>query len=136
MRQRVLVCGGRDYSDRALLYSVLDVAHAANPIDLLIAGGANGADSMALDWARGEGVQRKIVYADWHTHGTKAGPIRNQQMLDEGKPHLVIAFPGGPGTADMIRRAQKAGVPVARVREPDGVSHGPLTRDVSGETNG
>jgi acyl-CoA synthetase (NDP forming) len=53
--------------------------------------------------------------ANWKKHGKSAGPIRNQLMLDVGKPDLVIAFPGGSGTADMIRRARKAGVPVKEI---------------------
>jgi formate dehydrogenase assembly factor FdhD len=32
--------------------------------------------------------------------------------LSKGKPDLVVAFPGGRGTADMVRKAQTAGVPV------------------------
>lgn len=116
MRQRVLVCGGRDYSDRRRVYDVLDVAHAANPIDLLVTGGANGADALAVDWARKEHVPFQVFNADWETLGRRAGPVRNQRMLLEGKPHLVIAFPGGRGTADMIRRSEQAEVPVARVK--------------------
>ena len=116
MEQRVLVCGGRDYADRRKVYAVLDVAHAANPIVMLIAGGANGADSLAVDWARGISVPYQVFNADWEHNGRAAGPLRNQRMLDEGKPHLVIAFPGGRGTADMVRRAEKANVPVAFVR--------------------
>jgi hypothetical protein len=45
----------------------------------------------------------------------KAGPLRNYQMLEEGKPDLVVAFPGGGGTKDMVRRAVKAGVSVHEV---------------------
>jgi hypothetical protein len=116
MEQRVLVCGGRDYADRRRVYGILDVAHAANPIVWLIAGGANGADALAIDWARKEQVKFQVFNADWESLGRKAGPIRNQQMLDEGKPHMVIAFPGGKGTADMVRRAEAAKVPVVRVR--------------------
>jgi len=56
-----------------------------------------------------------VFLANWRTHGKAAGPIRNQQMLDEGRPHLVVAFPGGTGTADMVRRAKAAGVPVMEV---------------------
>lgn len=115
MKQRVLVCGGRDYSDRRSLYAVLDAAHMANPIELLIAGGANGADALAVDWAGWHAVKSQVFNADWKTHGKVAGLRRNQRMLDEGKPHLVIAFPGGRGTADMVRRAEVAGVPVAKV---------------------
>lgn len=116
MQQRVLVCGGRDYDDEARLFSTLDVAHAANPIILLIHGGASGADDLAGKWARHVGVPWKAYAAYWKTEGKAAGPKRNQRMLDESDPHLVIAFPGGAGTADMIRRADKAGVPVVRVR--------------------
>lgn len=43
-----------------------------------------------------------------------AGPIRDQEMLDKGKPDLVVAFLGNRGTADMVRRAREAGVPVRR----------------------
>ena len=50
--------------------------------------------------------------AEWHRLGRKAGPIRNQRMLDEGKPDLVVAFPGGTGTAGMVALACKAGVRV------------------------
>jgi hypothetical protein len=58
-----------------------------------------------------------VYVAQWKKHGRAAGPIRNQRMLDEGKPDLVVAFPGGRGTADMIRRAERAGVPVQQVQQ-------------------
>ena len=48
-----------------------------------------------------------------------APPLRNQRMLDEGKPDLVVAFPGGGGTKDMVRRAVKAGVPIHEVNRAD-----------------
>lgn len=116
MQQIVLVCGGRDYDDRDRLFNILDVAHAANPIKLLVHGGASGADDLAGQWARHVGVPWKAYPAYWKSEGKAAGPKRNQRMLDEGQPHLVIAFPGGDGTADMVRRAEKAQVPVVRVR--------------------
>jgi hypothetical protein len=64
-------------------------------------------------------MTQSVFYADWDKHGRAAGPIRNQQMLDEGKPDLVVAFllPQGSGTLDMIRRTEKAGIEV-RVIEP------------------
>lgn len=116
MQQRVLVCGGRDYGDRDRLFRILDAAHAANPIVTLIHGNARGADQLADDWAMGKCETLTFTPA-WEEHGRSAGPKRNQKMLDEGKPDIVIAFPGGRGTADMIRRAEKAGVPVVRVRQ-------------------
>lgn len=116
MQQRVLVCGGREYDDREQLFRVLDAAHLANPIILLIHGAAPGADSLAKEWALKRDVFCQAYPADWHGHGRAAGPLRNKQMLDDGKPHMVIAFPGGKGTANMIQQSEVAGVPVARVR--------------------
>jgi len=70
---------------------------------------------LAHDWARARMIQVRCYNADWQRHGRGAGPIRNQAMLDDGKPHLVIAFPGGRGTVDMIRRAKAAAVAVAEI---------------------
>jgi hypothetical protein len=66
-------------------------------------------------WAKQFGIQTLAFPADWKTHGKAAGFIRNQRMLDEGKPDLVLGFPGGSGTADMCSRAERAGVRVVRV---------------------
>lgn len=115
MRQRVLICGGRDYQDREAVNAVLSAAHAANPIECLIHGAAWGADTLAADWALSHDVLCNAYPADWHRDGKAAGPIRNRRMLDEGKPHIVIAFPGGRGTDDMIKQATKTGVAVVRV---------------------
>ena len=65
---------------------------------------------MAEEWARERGIETDIYLADWEGLGRKVGPIRNERMLQEGKPRLVIAFPGGRGTADMTSRARAAGV--------------------------
>lgn len=119
---KVLVCGGRDYADRKRVWEELDNLHNAAPFNAftVIQGGAPGADALAREWC----VERKAPFwnypADWKTHGRAAGPIRNQLMLDKGKPDLVLAFPGGRGTADMVRRAQAAGVQVFEVnpKEP------------------
>lgn len=101
----VLVCGGRDFAAGEWLFREMDNLHAENPITLLIHGGARGADWLAGQWARKRSVPCRVFPADWKTHGTKAGPLRNQQMLEEGRPDLVVAFPGGRGTRDMLLRA-------------------------------
>ena len=114
---RVLVCGGRDFSDTEFAYRVLGEAHAAIGIDVVIEGDARGADRIAGYWARKNGVDNLKFRADWKKHGRAAGPIRNRQMLREGKPDLVIAFPGGVGTADMVKIAEAAGVEVRNDHE-------------------
>jgi hypothetical protein len=111
---RVLVCGGRDYDNGTALFAALDTAHAETPIGYVIQGGAPGADFLAKLWAEARNVPCVELRADWRAHGRSAGPIRNMLMLEKGKPDLVLAFPGGRGTADMVRQARAAGV---RVRE-------------------
>lgn len=112
---RVLVCGGRDYRNDTRLFAVLDRLHDANGIDVIIEGGANGADHLAWAWSQLRGVSSERFEADWENQGSFAGPARNKRMLDEGMPDLVIAFPGGRGTADMVRKARKAGVEVVEI---------------------
>lgn len=111
---RVLVCGGRDYTDSAFVSYVLDAIHAKKSITLIIHGCASGADSFAEAWAHKRPGQCTTygVPADWKKHGTRAGPIRNRLMLEHGKPQLVIAFEGGAGTRDMTAQATAAGVKV------------------------
>jgi hypothetical protein len=110
---RILVCGGRDYHDFDRVDNVLSKLLGEG--DTLIQGGARGADALAKQWAFEWHVSVEEYPADWKKYGRGAGPIRNQQMLDEGKPDLVVAFKGGTGTADMVRRAKKAGIPVTEV---------------------
>ena len=114
---RVLVCGGRDYTDRDRVYRELDAVRRRRNDITVLEGGAFGADYYARGWCMSGGALCETYEADWQAHGRAAGPIRNQEMLDEGKPDLVIAFPGGRGTADMIRRARAAGVEVVEVKE-------------------
>lgn len=109
---RVLVCGGRGYSDRARLFSFLD---GFKHLGAVASGAAPGADWLAEQWCMERGVPFKGYPAQWNVHGKAAGPIRNQQMLKDFNPHMVLAFPGGRGTADMVRRARAAGVSVVEV---------------------
>lgn len=82
----------------------------------IIQGGAKGADTIAADFATVNWLSEEEYPADWEQHGKAAGFIRNKQMLEEGKPDLVIAFPGGKGTANMVELAKKAGIPVEEVK--------------------
>ena len=110
------MCGGRDYADRAYLFRRLDEIDADRGIAVVISGTASGADTFGEEWAAARGREVERYPALWHRHGRAAGPIRNRQMLVEGRADLVIAFhpdiARSKGTADMVRQARKAGVEV------------------------
>lgn len=112
---RVLICGGRDFNNVAFIWSRLDRLHEQTPFTAIITGGARGVDAIASEWAVTKpGIQRYVCKADWDKHGRAAGPIRNARML-EWNPDLVVAFPGGRGTADMMRRAHEASVRIEEI---------------------
>lgn len=116
---RLLVCGGRSFSDRAALAGWMNevIGRLDREAITIVHGGAPGADSLAGAIARAAGVREWVFPADWAKHGKAAGPIRNQQMLDEADPDIVLAAPGGRGTADMVRRAAAAKIPVIDRRD-------------------
>jgi hypothetical protein len=114
---RVLVCGGRDFNDRDFIHNTLcDLHERRGPFAVVIHGCATGADDEGMIWAQMMGVKHLPMQAEWQKYGRAAGPIRNQRMVDEGKPDLVIAFPGGRGTADMVSRARAAKIEVLEIR--------------------
>lgn len=116
---RVLVYGGRDYADKALIERTLDAALRKHPGLVVISGGARewcaagklfvGADWLAMEWARDRGVWCYQLGANW-SEGCNAGPKRNGRMLAEGSPQAAIEFPGGAGTKNMRDRLLAAGI--------------------------
>lgn len=108
--RRILVTGGRDYNDiETVRYAFGQLG--VNSSDSIVQGGAKGADLLARMVAAGLGCGVETYKADWARYGKMAGPIRNQRMVDSA-PDAVMQFPGGKGTADCVRKAREAGVPV------------------------
>lgn len=129
---KILVCGCRDFHcEWQIIDTVLEGYysiwvrqwHARNQDEMfyIISGMAPGADSAAVVWATklervdGARVVLEPFPAKWEVYGRAAGPKRNQEMLDKGKPDLVLAFVHKPlsetkGTKDMVTRSRKAGV--------------------------
>jgi hypothetical protein len=112
---RVLVCGGRDYQDINRVSHVLTVYMEEKGIDCIIQGGATGADTLAKDFAHRHAIDCQEYKADWETYGKSAGYRRNREMLELGKPDLIIAFPGGKGTANMVKLGRDAGIRILEV---------------------
>ena len=119
---RVLVCGGRDYGknpdgsindiEMDFLFNFLTELLLEHQDMVVIQGEARGADRLAKNWAEFINVPVLSFPADWARYGRNAGPVRNLQMIQEGKPDLVVAFRGGSGTKDMIRQAMQYGIEV------------------------
>lgn len=119
---RLLVCGGRSYSDVATVFEVLDAFRELRPIEAVIHGAARGADTLADLWARSRRIPSLPFHAEWYRLGKQAGRARNLRMLDEGMPNFVMAFPGGAGTQMMTRLAQERGLLVYTVKVNTGSS--------------
>lgn len=140
---RVLVCGGRDFAnlpertspewdrkekEHRFVLSTLDRLSddwPKTPEDeygnwlpavTIISGGAKGVDDAALDWAMVNWTDYIEFTAEWETYGRAAGPIRNKKMIDDGQPDLVVAFPGGRGTANMVSLARQYNIPVMEIK--------------------
>lgn len=110
---KVLVTGGRDFADSARVAAVLAGMQSRHPGFCVVQGGARGADRLARDWCLAHGVPCITIDACWDYYGRqRAGGIRNQWMLDYNDISFVAAFPGGAGTADMVRRARRQGIEV------------------------
>lgn len=139
---RILVCGGRDFGDLRSLESdrlhplwekrekeyrfIFECIYALMPKAIeddmntwfppgdivIISGAARGADDVAIQWAVLHDLTPLEYPADWKKYGKAAGVIRNQFMLDDSKPDIVLAFPGGEGTAHMVSIAKKANIKV------------------------
>lgn len=127
----ILVCGGRFYHNADRVNAVLDAAVTRLGLTEICHGAATGADALAAAWAKARGVKATDFPADWSNldlpdalirtrhNGTKydakAGGRRNQLMLETMEPTIVIAFPGGYGTTDMVTRAERAGTRVIKI---------------------
>jgi hypothetical protein len=109
---RILFCGDRNWSNYK---TIIDAMLELRP-SLVIEGEAKGADSLARDAAEDYFIPVLAFPADWKKYGRAAGPIRNTQMLKEGKPDMVVAFHNdlktSKGTLNMVKQAQKAKIPV------------------------
>lgn len=124
-RRTVIVTGGRDFQDRECVFRELDALSGKicdraplGTICLTIVHGdcLTGADRWADEWAVINGAPVNSYPADWKRWGAAAGPIRNEKIVKyHPNADLCLAFPGGNGTADMVERCKRAGIPVKEI---------------------
>jgi predicted Rossmann-fold nucleotide-binding protein len=112
---RVAVTGGREFDNPRLVADIFkEIAKIAWKVTL-IHGDAIGLDTIAAKEAQESFWWTEpypVTKEEWKTYGKKAGHLRNRKMLSESKPHILLSFPGGNGTADCVKAALSMGIPV------------------------
>lgn len=110
---RILVCGDRNWSDFNIIKRELSKYPNGT---IIIEGDCRGADNIGEYIAKQLGFEVIKFPANWEKYGKSAGPIRNRQMLIEGKPDLILAFhsniQNSRGTKNMIETANKSGIKI------------------------
>ena len=110
---KILICGDRDWTDDATISTFL---HSWPKDTVIIHGDCRGADSIAGKIAKEIGLIVEAYPAQWTKYHEEAGPIRNAQMLDEGKPDMVVYFhhnlAESKGTKNMVMQANYANIRV------------------------
>jgi hypothetical protein len=107
---RLIIVGGRNYIPKKVDEFIITSIVQQYGIDEIVSGGAGGADEMGERYAKSFGLEVHIFPAQWGQFGKSAGPIRNKKMAEYS--NVCLLFPGGKGTADMKRQANKAALPV------------------------
>lgn len=124
----LLVTGGRDFNDKKRCWRTLDgrseywLSRYPEKRIFLVNGGATGLDTLAREWAEKRDQAFATIPAEWDRLGKTAGFQRNLQMLQWFRPDEVIAFPGGPGTANMVDTCVMYEQPVLLLKEEPGQS--------------
>ena len=117
---RLMVTGSRTWRDYARVREAISDENALEPVDILIHGGATGADMLADRACRSLGIPTEVHIPRWREEGKKAGVLRNIRMIEDAKPDRVLAFRSrgaSRGTDHAIHHAQKRGIPLRVVWE-------------------
>jgi hypothetical protein len=105
---KIIIAGGRDYKIDSAAFIWLDNIIQSYKVDAgveIVSGGASGADTVAINYAKMYNIPCKIFHADWKTYGRSAGPRRNNEMAKYAD--VCILFPGGAGTLNMKKTSEK-----------------------------
>jgi hypothetical protein len=119
-----LVTGGRDYADMGAVFDCLTHLDSKFSHLLVVHGDARGADNLAYEVCKEAGIDQVRVPASWNKYKRRAGPVRNRFMTELFDIDMVLAFPGGTGTADMMEVAESKGIPVVESQDLLGMIRG------------
>jgi hypothetical protein len=114
---RIIVCGARNFPHLDVVDGELTKINMRNLLTTVIHGCSGALGSEVDRWARSYGIPIVHYPHNWEYHGKKGEQVRNAFMLEDARPDLVVAFPGGCHTADLVRRAVNIGVAVLVIPE-------------------
>lgn len=113
---RIATTGSREYRgykhERQTLMFLWDFNDDYHITELAVGDCPSGFDKYVTYWAQLAKANLTVYHANWRKHGKAAGPIRNREMLEDFKPDLLVAFPGGKGTHNCMRTAWEMEIPV------------------------
>ena len=109
------IVGSRTFTDYQRLKEVCDDMLTSD--DVIVSGGAKGADSLGARYADENGLEKLIFLPDWDKHGRGAGFVRNKIIVENSE--LLIACWDGKsrGTADSIKHAERKGIEIIYIME-------------------
>ncbi len=115
---RTIIAGSRRITDPAIVGKAVEAS--GFDVSVVVSGCAPGVDSLGEAWAKENGIPIDPHPAEWSKYGRRAGPIRNQRMIDYGKAEALVAIPDDKsiGTLDMIQRAKRHGLHVYIHEQP------------------
>jgi hypothetical protein len=108
---KIAVVGSRNFNDKSKLFDILDTLEQQvkdfDQIDLIVSGGATGADQLAEEYAKEKGIKTDIYLPQYNLYGRGAALKRNLQIIDAAD--IVVAFWDGksPGTNHTINESKK-----------------------------
>lgn len=119
MTDFLIVAGSRDLTsdDYPIVADAIDrwLREHGYPDVVIVEGGSRGADALAAQYCRVRLVAHRRENAGWAKHGRAAGPFRNQKMIDDADGLVVVRFPDSRGSADVLQRAKRKGIPIVDV---------------------
>ena len=111
---KVLISGSRDGCDINIIHFMIHyvIENIPHKQFILIHGDAPGVDTQVKNYCLTLGWQIIAYPADWQKHGKKAGPLRNQKMVDTN-PDFGLFIPSlqSKGTIDCYQRFLKIDKP-------------------------
>lgn len=110
---KLAVCGGRNERLFPTRKYDLSLQIAELGATEIVTGGCRGIDQDAEDYAMELGLETTTFRPAWNEHGRAAGPLRNKQIAEYAD--VLVAFPGGAGTEDMVQQMEALGKKVVRL---------------------